>query len=243
MTSVARRWLPPAVFRAVRRLRARRLRSRLPDADLYDPVFSPWLSPEFTRIYAGVSAHTLVSPDRCWILWSLLRQSCAVPGDVLEVGVYRGGTALLLRHGIEENSSAGSKTLRLFDTFTGMPETDAARDLHHSGDFFDTSLDAVRRTVGTMPYVQYYPGTVPATFAQAADVQIAFAHVDVDIYRSVLDTCAFVYPRLASGGVVVFDDYGFASCPGARRAVDEFFAAKPEVPLVLPTGQAVLIRL
>jgi O-methyltransferase len=32
------------------------------------------------------------------------------------------------------------------------------------------------------------------------------------------------------------------SCPGARQAVDEYFAARPEVPLVLPTGQAVVFR-
>ena len=42
---------------------------------------------------------------------------------------------------------------------------------------------------------------------------------------------------------LVFDDYGFPSCPGARAAVDDFFRSKPEVPLVLPTGQAVIIKL
>lgn len=41
---------------------------------------------------------------------------------------------------------------------------------------------------------------------------------------------------------MVFDDYGFPTCPGARKAVDEFFADKRETPIVLPTGQAVAIR-
>ena len=39
---------------------------------------------------------------------------------------------------------------------------------------------------------------------------------------------------------MIFDDYGFPTCPGARQAVDEFFADKREVPFVLPTGQAVV---
>jgi len=39
------------------------------------------------------------------------------------------------------------------------------------------------------------------------------------------------------GGVLLFDDYGYASCPGARAAVDEFFADKPEVPVAIATGQ------
>jgi O-methyltransferase len=154
MNSVARRWLPPAAFDALRRLRKRGRRANLPDADLYDPVFAPWRSPEFSRLYAGILPYTLVSPDRCWILWSLLRQACRISGDVLEIGVYRGGTAMLLRQALEHESATGSKTLRLFDTFTGMPETDAARDLHHAGDFSETSLEAVRARVGTMLYVR-----------------------------------------------------------------------------------------
>jgi O-methyltransferase len=58
----------------------------------------------------------------------------------------------------------------------------------------------------------------------------------------VLDCCHFIYPRLLAGGFMVFDDYGFPSCFGARQAVDEFFAGRPEVPLVLPTGQAVVFK-
>lgn len=240
---LARRWLPPAVLGALRRVRVRRSRVVLPDAHLYDPLFSPWLSPEFARLYSGISAYTLVSPDRCWILWSLARQACRIAGDVLEIGVYRGGTAMLLRQALERESVTGSKTLRLFDTFAGMPETDRAHDLHRAGDFSDTSVEAVRGRVGTTAYVEYYPGTIPYTFAAVPEKPIAFVHVDVDIYRSVLDACAFIYPRLVAGGIVVFDDYGFPSCPGARRAVDEFFGDKRELPLVLPTGQAVVVRI
>lgn len=39
---------------------------------------------------------------------------------------------------------------------------------------------------------------------------------------------------------MLFDDYGFPTCPGARQAVDEFFDDKPETPLVLPTKQAIV---
>ena len=56
------------------------------------------------------------------------------------------------------------------------------------------------------------------------------------------DGCAFFYPRMAPGGVMVFDDYGAPTCPGVQQAVDEFFAGKPERPLYLPTGQAVVCK-
>lgn len=44
------------------------------------------------------------------------------------------------------------------------------------------------------------------------------------------------------GGVMVFDDYGFPSCPGAKKAVDEFFKSKIETPIYLPTGQCLVFK-
>ncbi len=41
---------------------------------------------------------------------------------------------------------------------------------------------------------------------------------------------------------MVFDDYGFPTCPGARQAVDEFFEGTKSVPLVIPTGQAIVFK-
>jgi O-methyltransferase len=108
-------------------------------------------------------------------------------------------------------------------------------------DFRDTSLEAVMEFVGGNR-VEYHPGFIPDTFRGLEDRRFSFSHIDVDIYKSVWDCCEFVYPRTPAGGVMLFDDYGLPSCPGARAAVDEFFADKPEFPLVLRTGQAIVIR-
>lgn len=230
--------VPPIALRAVCRLL---VGSRIPDGHLYGPLFSPWRGlGGFAALAAEAGQRTLVSPDRLWVLYSVARQALAVPGDFYEAGVFRGGTAKLLTRVLEDDRTG--RTLRLFDTFAGMPETDAARDLHRAGVFAETSLEGVRAFVGEKG-VSYHPGFIPATFAGREGDRIALAHVDVDIHQSVADCCAFIYPRLSPGGVMVFDDYGFPSCPGARLAVDEFFAALPEVPLVLPTGQAVVVKL
>ncbi len=230
------------LVRAVLR-RVRRPTRQPPDlgaeAFLYAPRFSPWLDPKgFAELYGRVRLHTLVDSERCYVLHSLARQAIHVAGEFWECGVYRGGTARLLADVVRDSR----RPLRLFDTFSGMPPVRKALDWHQEGDFADTSLPAVRRLVDYDCAV-FHKGVIPESFAGLGPSRIAFAHVDVDLYQSVFDSSAFLYPRLAPGGFLVFDDYGWPSCVGARYAVDDYFRDKPEVPLVLSTGQALVVRL
>ena len=213
----------------------------IPNAELYQPLFSPWLGGgDFKRYYDLAAPKTLVSSDRCHVLYTLLRQAVSVPGDVWECGVYKGGTAAMMAAML--NHYAPKKRLYLFDTFEGMPDTDPARDWHKQGDFSDTSLEAVAAHVGFDKLCVFRKGYIPDTFKGLEESLIAFVHIDVDVYKSILDCLVFIWPRLATGGFIVFDDYGFPTCPGARTAVDEFFLDKTSVPLCLPTGQALVFK-
>lgn len=229
------------------RLPRRRTTERdIPDRQFYTPLFSPWQGyGDFPKYYSIAQPYTVVSPDRCYILLTLARQTSILPGDWVECGVYKGGTAMLLAKIGRDQEHRGA--LHLFDTFGGMPQTDPSIDLHKKGDFDDTSYEdvetRVRAVAGeTKGRVVFHPGLIPETFQDCKVDQVSFAHVDVDIYRAVLDCCEFIYPRLVDGGFLVFDDYGFDSCPGARKAVDQFFHGKREIPVVLPTGQALVVK-
>ncbi len=212
----------------------------VPDADCYRPFFSPWIRDAgFNDVYGLISSATIVSVDRCYVLWTLAHQALCLEGEFLECGVYRGGTARLLAEVISRTRS--NARLHLFDTFDGMPPT-TDLDLHQVGDFVDTSLAAVKVLVGHSERVAFHPGLIPGTFSGLENLRIALAHIDVDVFRSILDCCEFIYPRMASGGFMLFDDYGFRSCPGARKAVDLFFGGRPERPLVLANGQAIVVR-
>jgi O-methyltransferase len=163
-----------------------------------------------------------------------------ISGDVWECGVYKGGTAAMIAAILRDLES--KKKLFLFDTFEGMPETDKERDWHKAGDFKDTSVESVERYVGADESCIVRKGFIPDTFQGLESSRIAFAHIDVDIYRSIRDCLGFIWPRLTLGGFIVFDDYGLPTCPGARAAVDEFFADEDCVPLCLSTGQAVVFK-
>ena len=215
---------------------------RVRDMDLYRPLFSPWEGEaDFKRLYDPISAYTLVSPERSWILLHLMRHALALKGHFAEFGVFRGGTALLAAEVLRD--ARDLRPLHLFDSFEGMPIT-SKDEPFAKGDFAQTSEAAVRALVSpTGATVNFHVGYIPDTFEGVDIPDLAFAHVDVDLYQSVLDCVAFVYPRLVPGGILIFDDYGFPSCTRAREATDQAFVTKREKPIYLPTGQAMIIKL
>jgi O-methyltransferase len=228
---------------AIRQTKKRLLRAgfqlqRLPSGP---PIVIPFWDEDatFDTLNRELAGYTLVDKTRCYMLYQCAQQVAGLPGDIAEVGVYRGGTARLLCRTL----AGTGKTLHLFDTFAGMPAVREDKDIHRAGDFNDTSLERVRAYLGDCENVELYPGIFPQTAGPVAQRTFAMVHVDVDIYQSVVDCCEFFYPRMPSGGIMMFDDYGFVSCPGVKPAVDSFLADKPEVPIYLPTGQCMVVRL
>lgn len=151
-------------------------------------------------------------------------------GELIELGVYKGGSAaavacVLCRAGLQ-------RPFHLCDSFAGLPASQAW-EFHQKGDFGDTDCEAVLRRLGAfLPGFPFdvHRGLFSETLPKLSEKSFCLAHVDVDLYESVREACAFLYPRMARGGIIVFDDYGAPTCPGATRAVDEFFADKREKP-------------
>ena len=87
--------------------------------------------------------------------------------------------------------------------------------------------------------------SIRAGFRELGDIserRFSFVHVDVDLFQPTLDSIRFFYERTNTGGIILCDDYGFATCPGATRAVDEFLADKPEKMISLSGGSGFLIK-
>jgi O-methyltransferase len=212
-------------------------------------VLTPWFDPLDRSPFS--TAHRIalaggplsVSPDRCYMLHQFALRAAKLDGDMAECGVFRGGTAHLLSETLR--GAAAKVTLHLFDSFQGMPPTaKPLRDYHMPGDFGNTSVARVQRRLSVYDFVQFHVGFVPETFSDLDPAsRFSFVHIDMDIYPSTHECCRWFWPRLSVGGVMVFDDYGFFPYrAAARAAVDEFFADEVEKPIVLPTGQAVVLK-
>lgn len=157
---------------------------------------------------------SVIPPDTLADLYAAARE--APPGDFVEVGVYKGGSA----RGLAEIAQAGARRLFLFDTFRGIPHADPKIDRHKVGDFGDTSVELVRQAV---PTAIIREGLFPDTMDDDVG-PIALAHVDCDQYASVKACCEVLGPRMVPGGLMVFDDYDCLL--GAKLAVDEAFGSR-----------------
>lgn len=171
----------------------------------------------FHEAYKGTTGHTLLSESKCRILWLLAGLTSRVPGDVLELGTFRGGSLYLL--------AAACPGRRVFgvDTYAGMPPK-ASREIdgHKAGDFRETSIEKVRQLVSPLPNAVPVQMSFPEGLErQPLDGPFSLAHFDGDLLDSCRRFLDHVLPRLSPGGAIVFDDYDWEKCRGVRQAIEE----------------------
>lgn len=186
-------------------------------------TYAPWLGePSFMALFGRIKANTLVDVMRCYELWMLVRQLGPVPGSLIEVGVWRGGTGTLIASCAA--TLPGSPIVYLCDTFAGVVKASEKDSVYCGGEHADTSQALVERLLADVGVqnCQILRGVFPDDHRASLDREVfRFCHIDVDVYQSAADVFAFVWPRLSSGGIVVFDDFGFIQCDGVRRLVAE----------------------
>jgi len=162
-----------------------------------------------------------------------VRRTEKVPGDIAEVGVFRGGSSKII------SESKGGRALYLFDTFEGLPKADRIDRSFHKGQFA-ASFEEVKDYLKAYPDVHIYKGWFPKTADPILDKAFSFVHLDVDIYESTRDCLGFFYPRMSRGGIIISHDY--FNSDGVRKAVDEFFADKPEPVIEMPGSQCLIVK-
>jgi O-methyltransferase len=178
------------------------------------------------------------SLDRKYVLDQLLKLVVHLAGDFAECGAYKGFSAYRMCLALRGTG----RLVHLFDSFEGLSAPDRCDGNYWTAGALRIPERALHETLAEFDNYRCYAGWIPERFCDVADREFCFLHVDVDLYRPTLDSLAFFYSRIAAGGLILLDDYGFKTCPGAKRAADEFFAERPEAIVMLPTGQAFVVK-
>lgn len=178
------------------------------------------------------------SADRKYTLWQLARWAGRLPGEFAECGVYKGGSAIYL---CQEARKSG-KHVHLFDSFEGLPSPSEVDGSHWRKGNLAAPLEDVLSGLGNYACFSCHRGWIPERFAEVAHESFSLVHIDVDLYEPTRESLEFFHPRLVPGGVIVLDDHGFTSCPGATKAAEDFCAATQTVVINLPTGQGIILK-
>jgi hypothetical protein len=133
----------------------------------------------------------------------------APAGATVEVGVWQGGSALLLA----ENRPG---PIYLYDTFEGIPYQSELDTGNPVGKFADTSVEAVQALI---PRARVIKGLFPDSLVDMEPV--GFVHADADQYESTRAILLEMPKRMVRGGFILFDDFGVADCQGCTQAVVE----------------------
>jgi hypothetical protein len=198
-----------------------------------------------------VRPRTMTQPEKLFGLILATRYVVAngIQGDVVECGVWRGGSMQAAALTLLECADV-TRELHLYDTFEGMtPPQDVDRRLDgkSAAELLDANdrdsrvwgvatLDDVKAGMTEIGYpnerIHFHPGPVEDTIPREAPGSVAILRLDTDWYASTLHELEHLYDRLNPGGVLIIDDYGYWE--GSRKATDEFLERIGERLLLSP---------
>jgi len=182
----------------------------------------------------------------------LFRQSVEVPGDIAELGVFR-GLGLFTWANLLEAYCIGNRTKTVygFDNWRGF-ETISSEDGgadermqrvlggYSPGDYravLDAALAVfdADRFIPQKPRIKLVDGniaeTVPRFLDENPGVRFSLVHFDCDMYEPTKAALDAIWPRISRGGVILFDEYALKEWPGETKAVDELLASCPDARL------------
>ena len=240
-------WIVGTVAPLRRRFKQTRIGRELAARDL--ALLFPEATPEELHTLVEVKPYTMTSPERLWALIQAARYVHLRPieGDVVECGVWRGGSSMAAALALKSMGDTGRR-LWLFDTFEGMSKPSSDDRSIESGepaidkwmqtktgedasDWCWASVEDVRANMERTGYprqqLRMIKGKVEDTLRVPDNIpdRIAILRLDTDWYESTKVELETLFDRLAPGGVLILDDYG--TWAGARKAVDEFFSTRP----------------
>jgi len=197
------------------------------------------LDPDFDQLMVRCEPFTMTSRERMYSVFQAARYiaRAGVPGDIVECGVWRGGSSMMAALTLAEEAQA--RRFWLYDTYEGMPEPGAEDYGLHGEDPHAEWARNQREEINEWCYaplaevranltgvgvgadrLELVVGKVEDTIPAAAPEQIALLRLDTDWYESTLQHLEHHCARLVCGERLILDDYGHWG--GVREAVDRY---------------------
>lgn len=178
---------------------------------------------------------------RLFYFQRMIERVDAVSGNIVECGVGKAKSFQMLAMLMSQYKRSGN--LWGLDSFEGYPEPtseDESPRQRKKGEWNflgDHLVIDVLRQAGIeedlLKRVKLVKGFVEDTLPKAEGKigPIALLHLDINLYSGYKTCLEQLFPKVAKGGVVLFDEYMNRGdeiyCPGAKKAIDEYFAGKP----------------
>lgn len=167
--------------------------------------------------------------------------------NFIECGVGDGMSAFYTLREISMEPKIHEKIkLHLFDSWGPMKKQDLLESEMGSEDrYSELELNITKNNLREYDdLVIYHKGYIPEVFEQnpKPPESIVYMHIDLNSTKPTIDSLEYFFPKLVSGGVVLFDDYGWNNHKDTKHAVDDFFKDKSGILLHLPTGQAIFYK-
>lgn len=170
--------------------------------------------------YTLVGIKRLDNVQRC--IMNAVRDG--VPGDLIECGVWRGGTCIFMR-GVLKALGVTDRKVWVADSFRGLPPpnpekypADADEWMHRATELA-ISQEQVRANFTRFDMLDDQVGFIEGYFSEtlhkAPIERLAVLRLDGDMYESTMDTLLALYPKLSPGGYVIVDDYQRDNCKQA----------------------------
>jgi hypothetical protein len=188
--------------------------------------------------FTGEHHHRIL--DRRYTLQQLTASIRHLHGSTAECGVFKGIGSALICATLQDTYNADERHYG-FDSFAGLPAP-GPNDADWQTGQLATPYEATRQHLAEFTKCELRVGWIPETFRGLEEKRFRLVHIDVDLEVPTRQCIEFFYPRAVGGAVFILDDHGFTNCPGARRAVEQFMADKPEPVIDLPTAQAFFYR-
>ena len=138
------------------------------------------------------------------------------------------------------------KTFYLFDTFSGLNESQITQNEKESGinnyiGTYKNVFEEVKKTFFKYN-VKIIKGLVPETLDICSSKKICYLSIDMNVTEPEIAAAIFFWDKIVKGGVVILDDYGFPPHINQKLAFDKFAKERGASILALPTGQGIIIK-